>query len=146
MNTSINEKEVEPIGATVTAELLTVELSDGRTVAVPTQWFPRLSHGTSKEWANFHLMYGGIHWPDLDEDISVESLLRGEKSGESATSIGRWLNARARGQKVPVPQLPLDSKLANELEKIGVLKRKEPASPRHAQFKASRVRAVKSTR
>jgi hypothetical protein len=77
-------------------EALTVELSDGRTISVPLAWFPRLAHGTSAERANWRLIGGGtgIHWPGLDEDISVESLLTGRRSGESQGSLRRWLEAR----------------------------------------------------
>jgi len=49
----------------------------------------------------------GIHWPDLNEDISVEGLLRGFKSGESPRSIKRWLGYRARGENEPILELPL---------------------------------------
>lgn len=75
---------------------LTVELVDARTLTVPLAWFPRLAHRSAVERANWRLVGGGsgIHWPDLDEDISVESLLAGRKSGESRESLRRWLGAR----------------------------------------------------
>jgi hypothetical protein len=77
----------------VTDSELTVDLADGRTIAVPVGWFPRLGHGTPSERANWRLVANGegIHWPDLDEDISVSSLLAGRKSGESPESLRRWL-------------------------------------------------------
>jgi uncharacterized protein DUF2442 len=58
------------------AELI-VRLSDGRTVSAPLAWFPRLLHGTAEQRKNWRLIGKGvgIHWPDLDEDISVRSLL-----------------------------------------------------------------------
>lgn len=58
------------------AELI-VRLSDGRTVSAPLAWFPRLLHGTAEQRNNWRLIGKGvgIHWPDLDEDISVHSLL-----------------------------------------------------------------------
>ena len=61
----------------VTSEALSVELSDGRNVTAPLAWFPRLQHGTAKERNNWRLIGRGegIHWPDLDEDISVEGLM-----------------------------------------------------------------------
>ena len=70
----------------VTEDTLTAELSDGRTVAVPLSWYPRLVHATPEERSNWRLIGigQGIHWPDLDEDISVEMLL------------GGWPSARAR--------------------------------------------------
>lgn len=81
----------------VREDALIAELVDGRTIAVPLAWFPRLAHGTEAERANWRLIGGGegIHWPDLDEDISVESLLAGRKSGETQESLRRWLQQRA---------------------------------------------------
>jgi hypothetical protein len=82
---------------TVAEDTLTVELTDGRTVAVPLAWYPRLLHGTPEGRSNWRLIgHGeGIHWPDLDEDVSVENLLTGKPSGESQRSFKRWLAARA---------------------------------------------------
>ena len=59
--------------ASVSEDALVAELADGRTITVPLAWFPRLAHGTAAERANWRLIAGGegIHWPDLDEDISV---------------------------------------------------------------------------
>jgi hypothetical protein len=81
---------------TVTDDSLTVDLVDGRTVSVPTAWYPRLAHASAPERENWRLIGRGegIHWSDLDEDISVESLLAGRPSGESQTSLQRWLGAR----------------------------------------------------
>jgi len=86
-------------GVTANDEALVVDLADGRTITVPLAWFPRLAHGTHAERANWRLIGGGtgIHWPDLDEDISVESLLAGRKSGETQASLQRWLDARKTG-------------------------------------------------
>ena len=82
----------------VTDDSLSVDLSDGRTLLVPLAWFPRLVHGTSEERANWRLIGRGqgIHWEDLDEDISVEGLLAGRPSGESQASFKHWLDARQR--------------------------------------------------
>jgi hypothetical protein len=81
---------------TVGADALTVELADGRIVSAPLAWYPRLLHGTPKERKNWRLIGQGegIHWPDLDEDISVENLLLGSPSGESQRSFKRWLQSR----------------------------------------------------
>jgi hypothetical protein len=86
-------------GVTASDEALIVDLADGRTITVPLAWFPRLAHGTPAEQANWRLISGGIgiHWPDLDEDISVESLLAGRRSGETQASLRRWLRARKAG-------------------------------------------------
>ena len=81
---------------TVTDDTLTVDLDDGRTIAIPIGWYPRLADGTPDERSNA-IISGtgyGLHWPDLDEDISVEGLLLGKKSSESADSLARWLATR----------------------------------------------------
>lgn len=80
-----------------TDDTLSVELSDGRVISAPLAWYPRLSHATPKERASWRLIGSGqgIHWPDLDEDISVAHLLAGHPSGESQASLKRWLGARA---------------------------------------------------
>jgi len=81
-----------------TDDMLTVKLSDGRTISVPLAWYPRLLHGTPGERANWELIGtgDGIHWPDLDEDLSVEGLLAGRRSGETARSLERWLASREK--------------------------------------------------
>ena len=78
-------------------DTLSVELTDGRTISVPLAWYPRLSHGTVEQRNHWRLIGNGrgVHWPDLDEDISVENLLAGKPSGESQTSLKRWLDQRA---------------------------------------------------
>jgi uncharacterized protein DUF2442 len=80
----------------VTDDALIVDLHDGRTVSVPLAWYPRLLHGTAEERARWRLIGRGegIHWPDLDEDISVAGLLAGKPSGESQRSLARWLSSR----------------------------------------------------
>jgi hypothetical protein len=100
MNSSgIELREVSARGVTLNDEALTVDLADGRTITVPLAWFPRLAHGTAAERANWRLIGGGegVHWPDLDEDIRVESLLAGRQSGETQESLRRWLRARKAG-------------------------------------------------
>ena len=96
---SILEAEIKRVTAQdvrVSEDSLTVDLNDGRTISVPTSWFPRLMNGTDVERANFRFIGNGtgIHWPDLDEDISIESLLAGRRSGESQASLQRWLLRR----------------------------------------------------
>jgi hypothetical protein len=82
----------------VTDDSLIVDLSDGRTLSVPLAWFPRLLHGTSEERNHWRLIGDGegIHWPDLDEDISVENLILGKPSGESQKSFKKWLETRSK--------------------------------------------------
>lgn len=81
----------------VTEEALVVELIDGRTVSAPLAWYPRLLSGSTVERNHWRLTGKGmgIHWPDLDEDISVENILAGHSSNESQASLKRWLENRA---------------------------------------------------
>ncbi len=85
----------------VTDDSLTVDLTDGRTISVPLAWYPRLMHGTPRERNNWQLIGGGegIHWPDLDEDLSLVGLLLGRPTRESQNSLQRWLNRRAQRTK-----------------------------------------------
>jgi len=82
----------------ITDDSLTVELNDGRSISAPLAWYPRLLHGTFEERKNWRLIGDaeGIHWPDLDEDISIQNLLLGKRSGESQASFEKWLKNRAR--------------------------------------------------
>ena len=82
----------------VTDAALVVELQDGRVVSVPLAWYPRLMEGSAAERKRWELIGPGvgIHWPALDEDISVDGLLRGLPSGESAASLERWRASRSR--------------------------------------------------
>ena len=82
----------------VSDDALTVDLSDGRTLSVPLTWFPRLLHGSAAERNNWRPIGDGegVHWPDLDEDIEVDGLLAGGRSGESERSFQKWLAARRK--------------------------------------------------
>jgi hypothetical protein len=97
MSSSLTEINV-PAATTVvvTDDTLTVDLSDGRSISVPLAWYPRLAHGSPKERDEWCLIGRGegIHWPALDEDISVEALVAGRPSGESQQSFAKWLHAR----------------------------------------------------
>lgn len=108
MNTLvIDRREVAADRVGVTEDTLTVHLADGRTLSVPLAWYPRLLHGSSKERNDWRLIGrgSGIHWPDLDEDISVENLLSGNPSGESQESFRRWLADR-KPQARPTSRRP----------------------------------------
>ncbi|MGP0592801.1 DUF2442 domain-containing protein [Nitrospira sp. T9] len=85
----------------MTDDTLSVDLGGGRTISVPSVWFPRLVHGTPKERNNWRLIGRGegIHWEDLDEDISIEGLLAGHASGESQASFKKWLDKRNSSRK-----------------------------------------------
>ena len=89
----------------VTDDTLTLELSDGRTISAPLAWYPRLLHGTVEERSRWRLIGQGrgIHWPDLDEDISVENLLAGKPSAESQPSLKKWLGRREGGHDSLTP-------------------------------------------
>lgn len=91
------------LDASVTDDALSVTLDDGRVVSAPLAWFPRLAHATGEERANWRLIGrgSGIHWPAIEEDISMESLIAGRPSGESAQSLRRWLDNRAKRPDAP---------------------------------------------
>ena len=80
----------------VTRDSLHVELSDGRSISVPLVWYPRLLHASLEERKNWRLIGKGrgIHWADVDEDISVEGLIFGRPSSESQASLAPWLASR----------------------------------------------------
>ncbi|MEO0409628.1 MAG: DUF2442 domain-containing protein [Cyanobacteria bacterium P01_A01_bin.135] len=80
----------------VAEDTLSADLSDGRTISVPLAWYPRLLHGSDEERNDYRLIGGGsgIHWNQLDEDISVKNLILGQSSGESQKSLQRWLSNR----------------------------------------------------
>jgi hypothetical protein len=99
----------EPVGVSVTADTISIDLADGRTISVPLAWFPRLLHATPAERSNYELLREGIYWPDLNADVHVGGVLNGEKSGESLRSLKRWMDYRSRGEKEPIPEFPLPS-------------------------------------
>ena len=108
MNISTVEVRVpDAEDVTVTEDTLTAELSDGRTISVPLAWYPRLVNAMEEEKANWRLIGGGqgIHWPDLDEDVSVEGLLAGRPSSESQKSLQRWLEAKQSGRGITLDAL-----------------------------------------
>jgi hypothetical protein len=84
----------------ISEDTLTADLSDGRTISVPLNWYPRLLHGTPEERANWRLIGKGegIHWPDLDEDISAENMIYGQPSGESQKSLQKWQENRPQAK------------------------------------------------
>lgn len=72
----------------ITDDLLSVDLLDGRTITVPLAWYPRLLHATRKQRSHWKISGGGfgIHWPDVDEDLSTEGLLRGAPAPSGKTA------------------------------------------------------------
>jgi hypothetical protein len=93
---AIEVQEARAQNVTVSEDSLAIDLVDGRTIVVPLVWYPRLWHGTLEERSHFEITGDGtlIHWPDLDEDLSVSGILAGCRSGESPQSLKRWLVER----------------------------------------------------
>ena len=79
MTSSAPDVDPRAIEVAVSEDELTVVLADGRRIAVPLAWFPKLLNATADERSKFEILGGGvgIHWPKIDEDLSVEGLLRG---------------------------------------------------------------------
>jgi hypothetical protein len=98
------ERTVMATAVRVTDETITVELEDGRTIAVPTAWYPRLLHATSKERAKYEIDSVGVMWPDVEADFSIRGILLGRKSGESPSSFKFWFENRKKGRRVKVEQ------------------------------------------
>jgi hypothetical protein len=94
LKAEIRPAEIETLE--VSDDSLTAQLSDGRRISVPLAWYPRLLHATPEERNHWRLIGGGegVHWPDLDEDVSAANLVLGQPSGESQSSLGRWLETR----------------------------------------------------
>ena len=102
MNTvmiEINKAKAKKI--TLSDDTIIIDLEDGRTISAPIAWYPRLLYGTKKERNNWRLIGDGegIHWPDLDEDISIDNIIFGKSSGESQQSFKKWLDNRNKNIK-----------------------------------------------
>jgi hypothetical protein len=98
MSTLVFETEPAAVQVNFYGDKLIVDLADGRSLAVPLAWYPRLLHGKDGERRNWNLLGEGyaIEWPELDEHIGIEGLLAGKRSGESAKSFERWLAERSK--------------------------------------------------
>src|SRR5271157_85006 len=85
-----------------TKDSLSVALRDGRTIIVPLAWYPRLFNATAAELKNWRIAGGGygIHWPDVDEDLSTEGLLRGAPAPRPATVKAQSDTKRPRNRRV----------------------------------------------
>jgi len=108
MNTLATEiQEARAMDVRVDENMLAVDLTDGRTIITPLAWYPRLMYGTPQERANFEIIGDGryIHWPDLDEDLTVAGILAGRQSRESGESLKKWLVARPQAIKPPARQV-----------------------------------------
>jgi hypothetical protein len=93
----IQEPRAEEV--TIRDDDLVIHLTDGRTISVPLVWYPRLWHGTETERSHVEIIGDGayLHWPDLDEDLTVAGILAGRRSAESPESLRKWLAARRPG-------------------------------------------------
>lgn len=97
MTTLAIKIEIPYINRVVIADdTISFDLDDGRTISVPIAWFPRLLNASQEERNRWRLMGKGrgVHWDDIDEDISIEGILAGHPSGESRSSLRKWLESR----------------------------------------------------
>lgn len=92
IETELDRPEIR--GVTITEDSLIVDLRDGRTIVAPLLWYPRLAYAADTERQDFEIQRNVIHWPRLDEEVSVRSMLLGRTSGESPQSLERWLARR----------------------------------------------------
>lgn len=121
------EQAVQATSVRVTDETIVVELDDGRTLTVPTVWYPRLVHATPAERANYEITSVGVIWRDVEADFSIRGLLLGRKSGESPECFKFWLENRTKGRKVTVEEW---------------LKRRRKSTARRAKKRVNRGRKV----
>jgi hypothetical protein len=105
---AIEIQEASAQDVSLSEDSLTIDLVDGRTIIVPLVWYPRLWYATRKERDHFEIIGEGtlIHWPELDEDLSISGLLAGRRSGESQRSLKRWLAERAAHSEQGAAQAP----------------------------------------
>lgn len=91
-------KEAHAQKVSVSNDSLQIDLTDGRTIIAPLMWYPRLWHGSSEERNTYQIIGNGeyIHWPELDEDLTVAGVLAGHRSTESMKSLKKWLDERTQ--------------------------------------------------
>lgn len=78
----IDVGDLRASAVTFTSTELIVTLADGRRIATPLDWYPRLKSANAAQRANFEIMAMGIHWPDIDEDLSIAGMLKGQHAKE----------------------------------------------------------------
>lgn len=132
---------------TVKRDHLIIELLDSRTISVPLEWYPRLQHGTPKERKNWRLIAQGegIHWPDLDEAISVEGLMLGRRSGERPQSLKRWAIERTKTTS-PNAGFPKSVRVARQPQAEGSAKQLAEARAKYESSPARKTNSTKHTR
>ena len=118
----VSTTEIEVPQATsviVSSDSLSAVLADGRVISAPLHWYPRLLHATPEERNNWRLIGdgSGIHWSDLDEDISIEGLMVGRASQEGPLSFQRWLEAKRAGRGVNLYEISAHEANANSPDK-----------------------------
>ena len=86
MNISVKVADERVLDVRFDDDSLIVDLVDGRTISAPLVWYPRLANATSEARVKWEICGGGygIHWPDVDEDLSTEGLLRGAPAAKAA--------------------------------------------------------------
>ena len=128
----------------VTADALIVDLTDGRTLTVPLAWYARLARGKPAERSKWRLIGRGhgINWPALDEDLRVDGLLAGQPSGESQSSLAKWL--KSRGLRANAMHLSDSASRARERPASGAPLR--PAGDRRRWVASNSEPLVVSTR
>jgi hypothetical protein len=92
----------EPRRVTVTSRELRVELKDGRSISTPLKWYPRLVHASKKDRERVKTSNAGVHWPKLDEDLSIRGMLLGRKSRERPAMFRFWLKNYRKGRLVTI--------------------------------------------
>ncbi len=85
----IEVEDAQPVAVECDDRHLTVTLADGRVLRTPLWWYPRLLAATSEQKSQVELSPLGIHWPDIDEDISIASMLRGSKAPGAKEPVSR---------------------------------------------------------
>ena len=110
------------ISVTVTDDTIAVDLEDGRSIAVPIGWYPRLAHGTPTEGATMQISGAGygIHWPELDEDIGIEPDIRFEARYEVALAVAVPVpcNQMIAIVSPPRPARPVDARAESLLRDV----------------------------
>ncbi len=105
-SSTVEPREALATRVEVSEDTLSMDLADGRTIAAPLAWYPRLAHATAAERGSWRLIGGGrgVHWPEIDEDVSVANLLAGQPSMESQSSFKQWLTKCAKAGRGPKRQ------------------------------------------
>jgi Protein of unknown function (DUF2442) len=80
MTTELEVGDLKPRAVEFTASELIVMLIDGRKIVTPLEWYPRLQRASAAQRTNYEIMAMGIHWPDIDEDLSIAGMVKGQRA------------------------------------------------------------------